>query len=397
MRNLSKILLSVALMASFANTADDECKKGDAKACFASAKNYDDQNNIEKALEFYSISCFMDYPLACSKIGEKNLAANDIANAKKFYSKACDLNHHESCVNLGEIFESEGNCDKASEIYKDTFTNKKFKQAQVKFEALIGSKQCMSEELKKQKEEGEKAKAKIEEAKIQIEEAKMQIELSKKELEITKQQMNSQAQNNKMSKDEILAKIFTRDIIGSTVAYLEQFTGIPKQVSDYNNKSRREYHIENCIITVYSDQNNIRSLELEVSDECTFDISKMIYFDSKYYAHQLTYDKIYDVLGEYSVKFTSDCLYGCGNAAVPLSYLEYTGPHADNWIEARFSTNSEFDGSSCWANYMEEREGVDYLINYEFSKDKKYDKIAYECFKGNKIDTIRIGYDIFNN
>ena len=390
MKNLAKFLLIASLISLVNASNENECNGGKASACFSVAKEYDKDENTDKAIEFYKKACELNYVIGCNKVGEKYLNLKNNEYAKMFFSKACALNHHESCVSYGEIFENEGNCDMASEIYKDTFKNKKFKPAQSKFEALIGSEKCMSEELKKQKEEGEKARA-------EIEIAKAQIEVSKQELEIAKQQLNSQNSKQKMSKGEILEKIFTRDTIGSTIAYLEQFTGIPKKVNNYGQQEVREYHIEDCIVNIYGTNNDIRSLELEVSNECTFNISEMMNFDSKYYAHQLTFDKVYDVLGEYGTKFTSDCLYLCGNAYQPSDYLEYRGPHVDNWIEVQFSTDGYHEGSSCWEDYMIKHEGEEYVIEMKFNTDKKYDKIAYQCFKGEKISKIRIGYGIFNN
>ena len=152
MRNLTGILLAGALCFSLANAANDECKKGDAKACFTDAKAYDKNGDSENAFEYYTMSCFMGYALGCDSLAQKYQNLNDIANAKKFYKKACDINHHESCVSLGEIYENEGNCDKAKEIYEYTAENKKFKIAADKLKALIGNEKCMSEELKKQKE-----------------------------------------------------------------------------------------------------------------------------------------------------------------------------------------------------------------------------------------------------
>ena len=125
MKNLIGILLASTLCFSLANAANEEaCANGDAKECFLSAKSYDDSGNSAKALEFYSKACELGYAVGCNKSGEKYIFAQDTENAKTFYSKACDLNHHESCVNLGEIFENEGNCEKAREIYEDTFKNK---------------------------------------------------------------------------------------------------------------------------------------------------------------------------------------------------------------------------------------------------------------------------------
>ncbi|MDA3054235.1 MULTISPECIES: tetratricopeptide repeat protein [unclassified Campylobacter] len=156
MKNFAKFLFVCGFAFGFANANDAECLGGDAKECFASAKAYEQSGDNAKAQEFYQKACELNYAVGCNKAGAIFASKQENENAKTLYLKACDLNHHESCVNLGEIYENEGNCNKASEIYKDTFENKKFKPAQAKFEALVGNEKCMSDEIKRQKEEAQK-------------------------------------------------------------------------------------------------------------------------------------------------------------------------------------------------------------------------------------------------
>lgn len=398
MKNLAKFLLIASLISLVNASNENECNGGKASACFSVAKEYDKDENTNKAIEFYKKACELNYAIGCNKVGEKYLNLKNNEYAKMFFSKACALNHHESCVSYGEIFENEGNCDMASEIYKDTFKNKKFKPAQSKFEALIGSEKCMSEELKKQKEEGEKAKAEVEKAKGEIESAKAEIESSKKELEAQKQKLESKT----VSTAALLQKIFTRDMLEAKIEYLEQFTGIAIDEVELEavNKTMKRYKLgkEECYVEATIKNGKILSLGLVPDEKCTVDLFNMAEGIGHISANKLTIGYLFDKFGENNIIYESNA--GCGVMQSPKFIFDaiYTAvPHPRKKIGFKA--------------IMDDTGGAEKLLkcsNMTFGKDfypgimammfkQKYNKIINQKLKNKRPFRIEMGYGLFDS
>lgn len=192
-----------------------------------------------------------------------------------------------------------------------------------------------------------------------------------------------------------LDEIFTSDMLGSTVGYLEKFTGVPKVINDDVN----EYRIGPCSILAYKANGHINSLQLlEVSKQCTFDLGKMMGPDGTY-VHQLTYGKVAHIFGK--GHFTANCLGICGNAYDPSIYMTISGGYIVNYkdiqLETLLSDDEALKASIDWENHMVEQEGNDYVSSLEFNKTDKYDDVAFEYFKNVPITSIRIGYHISKN
>ena len=248
MKNLTKILI-IASLISLANASNEnECSGGKASACFSVAKEYDENKDDDKAIEFYKKACELNYAIGCNKVGEKyiNLKNNDYA--KMFFSKACTLNHHESCVSYGQIFEDEGNCDMASEIYKDTFKNKKFKPAQEKFENLVGNAKCIKaqqeqaqQEAKTKAEQEAQAKAKAEQ------EAKAKQKAKEDELNKEREELVELVSKCEASDTKACIEVATRYETGRKVEKADQ-----KQAIGYYSKACLLDDGESCYKTAKS-------------------------------------------------------------------------------------------------------------------------------------------------
>lgn len=195
-----------------------------------------------------------------------------------------------------------------------------------------------------------------------------------------------------------LDKIFTLDMLGSDIAYLQQFTGIPKET--WCNGSRT-YKVGECIVTAHTETEKVLSLGLEVNPRCTFDFGKMFgSTPNAVWAHQLTYGKVENILGE-GAHFSSDCIYACGNAEEPSVYITWHGSRAENYMDVQLElgyTGKKDDKVTtlipAWAASMESQEGEDYVIGLGFNESTKYDALAATLFREVPVTRIQFGHGI---
>ncbi len=123
-----------------------------------------------------------------------------------------------------------------------------------------------------------------------------------------------------------LVKIFTPDILGANVAYLETLTGPAFRTEGAD----RIYKVEDCEIIVGAAKGKIANIGIDgVSPRCSFPIAQ--YF-AEGYDHPVpplpTFGDIKEGLGGH---YGATCLTLCGNAAAPVVWLSYEGSHADNF------------------------------------------------------------------
>lgn len=77
---------------------------------------------------------------------------------------------------------------------------------------------------------------------------------------------------NAAEKKTKLSTIFTYEMIGTQIPYLETITGPAMKVKG----EVRTYKINGCFVDVESKSRKIRSLKLKVNNQCSFDLSAMI-------------------------------------------------------------------------------------------------------------------------
>ena len=411
MKKITNFLLIVSLL-SLANASNEnECNGGKASACFSVAKEYDNQNNTDKAIEFYKKACELNYAIGCNKVGEKYLNLKKNEYAKIFFSKACVLNHHESCVSYGEIFEDEGNCDMASEIYKDTFKNKKFKPAQSKFEALVANEKCMSQEMKKQKEDGEKAKAEVENAKDEIEKAKDEIESAKAEIEKAKadvEKAKAELENSKkeleaagrqkqtikaMSTSDLLKTIFSADMFDADIEHIEKFTGKPIKEGKAEDSDYKIYRVGSakCEIGVNFKNNKVYQIALVPSSKCTFDLYNISSTFGHISANKLTVGYLFDRFTPQGLIYEST---NCGSkkaGSTKNDYIYAVSPSAKSiWLHV-FMMHS--GGADKILNCSKLTYGIDFFPGYYgYIFDQKYNQYVGKKLRNKRPTHIRVGY-----
>lgn len=190
-----------------------------------------------------------------------------------------------------------------------------------------------------------------------------------------------------------LDQVFDGEMLGVDVPYFEQVTGLAKHT--YANS--KVYKVEGCEVTANTDANTIRSLRIDLSAKCTFDLNKFLNVSSgKFPApHLMTFGQFEALYG--SGHFMADCLSFCGNAADPVVYEHWDGSSANGYTEVMLEVVQNGDGldaANKWRDTMEKTESKDWTESGKFNCHKKYDIFAHELFKNIKITAITIGKDI---
>ena len=209
----------------------------------------------------------------------------------------------------------------------------------------------------------------------------------------------AQSQASVGTSDQVIGKIFTGDMLGAQVAYLEATTGPVWKIDPgiAAGTEQRVYKIDQCQVTAIVSNGAIQSLGMDLNSSCTVDLNRFISRDTSIpSANSMTFGEFENIVGVGS--FASDCLEGCGNAYDPSVYDHYTGPQSDNDIEIVVSVklvdDKSISASEKWDSLMVAQSGSDYVQNTTFNCDGKYDSQARGFFKDVRITSIDIGTDL---
>lgn len=107
-----------------------KCQANDGEACYTLGKKYNSYSDEEKYKqwrlskrdELYQKACDLKYSEACVVLGKGYEEQKDIAKAVEFFAKACKMNESQGCVNAGILYKKgEGiaqDISKAADLYK---------------------------------------------------------------------------------------------------------------------------------------------------------------------------------------------------------------------------------------------------------------------------------------
>lgn len=192
-----------------------------------------------------------------------------------------------------------------------------------------------------------------------------------------------------------LAKIFDPEMLGIDLAYFERLTG-PAKKTIGNTKL---YRIDNCNVTANVVNGSIKSLRLDLSEDCTFDLNKFLYHYSGRFPplHRMTFGDFSTITG--GGDFFADCLIGCPNTADPIVYEYWQGSHADLdylevLLEISLSDDSTIEAAGKWRVKMRQEEGEEWIENRNFNCQNKYNSAALEAFGNVTVSGITLGYNI---
>ena len=185
-----------------------------------------------------------------------------------------------------------------------------------------------------------------------------------------------------------LARIFTPDMLGANVSYLETITGPAFKSED----GVSTYKVDGCTVIVGDEGGKIENLGIDgYGGACSFNIAQ--YFAGGY-DHPVpslpTYGDIKTGLGG---DYAADCYRSCGNAADPVVSLSYEGSHADNFNELVASSPVVADpvlhAYETWSDALAARYGEDAVALGHMS-DTLPD-VAAKAFQTVRPTTVRVG------
>lgn len=190
-----------------------------------------------------------------------------------------------------------------------------------------------------------------------------------------------------------LARIFTPDILGANVAYLETITGPAFSTEGAD----RTYKVDGCKVVVGAAKGRIVNIGIDgISPRCSFAIAQ--YFASGYEHAVPPYPTFGDIKQGLGGQYDADCLTLCGNAADPVVTLVYQGSHADNfnglYAAIPIAENPQLDAYMDWSGKLIAKHGQDYVVSGKFHTGDALDDVAAKDFAPIHPQTIRVGQDL---
>ncbi|HEX4196404.1 MAG TPA: hypothetical protein VHZ26_03095 [Caulobacteraceae bacterium] len=185
-----------------------------------------------------------------------------------------------------------------------------------------------------------------------------------------------------------LAQIFTADMLGANLAYLETITG-PAFKTEGDD---RIYKLDGCTVVVGATRGKIDNLGIiDVSPRCSFNIAQ--YFAGGYDHPVPSFPTFGDIKQGLGGDYAADCLRLCGNAADPVVSLSYEGSHADNYNELVASASPDggpmLDAYTDWGDQLVARYGEQAVVDNRY--DDNLDAVASKDFGPIHPTTIRVG------
>ncbi len=193
-----------------------------------------------------------------------------------------------------------------------------------------------------------------------------------------------------------LARMFDPEMIDADVAYFEQVAGLPRRTFE-NTKS---YKVDGCEVVATIARGAVRSLQLELGQDCTFDLNKFLpNYSGKFPPpHMMTVGQ-FDAITNRTGHFYSDCIHACGNAVDPSVVEHWIGSRADGFVEIMLEVvmrnDRAINAAFAWYDAMEEVEGKEWVVNEQWNCTRKHDATASRAFKDVGITSITIGYDVW--
>jgi hypothetical protein len=190
-----------------------------------------------------------------------------------------------------------------------------------------------------------------------------------------------------------LAQIFTPDILGANVAYLETITGPAFSTAGHD----RTYKVGGCEVIVGVAGAKIADIGIvNYGPACSFPIAQ--YFAGGYDRPVPRTPSFGDIQSGLGGDYSADCLALCGNAADPVVTLTYHGSHADNFndLVAQVSVNTDPIASAWqdWSDKVAPRVGETKLETGTDGISDTMQSVAAKDFQDIRPTTIRVGSDL---
>jgi len=191
-----------------------------------------------------------------------------------------------------------------------------------------------------------------------------------------------------------LAKIFTADILGANIAYLETITGPAFRTEG----KLRTYKVDDCTVLVGSGD-GVKIDNIGVDDygpHCSFPIAQ--YFASGSAPSTPDIPTFGQLRQSLDGRFTASCLHLCGNAADPTVMWRHQGSHADNFndllAEVPVREDPVLDAYEDWANKLIAKYGEDYVERRRYDQGDNLDDVVAHDFANIRPTRIRVGSNL---
>ena len=196
-----------------------------------------------------------------------------------------------------------------------------------------------------------------------------------------------------MARNKKLAQIFTPDILGANVAYLETITGPAFRTEGAD----RTYKVGDCQVIVGVAGGKIANVGIDgMNPHCAFPIAQ--YFAQGYNKPVPALPTFGDIKEGLGGHYAADCLSLCGNAAAPVVSLSYEGSHADNFNSLYAATpitgGAALDAYADWGAKLTAKHGQDYVVNGGYKTGDSLDDVAARDFAHVYPTIVRVGQDL---
>ncbi|MDR2367850.1 MAG: hypothetical protein LBF58_07050 [Deltaproteobacteria bacterium] len=195
-----------------------------------------------------------------------------------------------------------------------------------------------------------------------------------------------------------MSLVFSPDMIGATIAYLEYHVGPAKRKTNFQVNGEpevlREYQIGPCKVFV-SGNEDIKHLELRnINEDCTFNILPFLGEQGEKDAHETTFGFLAENANSY--RFTTECMKWCGSAsdvAIEFQFTIFRPGVGESKMVARrglYPSNDQIDKlSSQLTDFLVEKEGEEWVTLSRYANDEKYAQIALKYFTNIRISEFK--------
>jgi len=193
-------------------------------------------------------------------------------------------------------------------------------------------------------------------------------------------------------------RVVSADMLKAQVPYLEKVIGPAK----YVNGDVRTYEVSGCTVDVHVSNNAVRAFEMYVTPRCSPDMNRFLGGPRRWPPLLgMTFGQFTGIENGEGIalkRMFATCLGLCGNAADPIVYQLYEGPHVEGYLEVALESVIAYppsiEASERWEKVMPGGQGEHYIWNHQFNCDPNVDDAGIAAFKDVKIDRIAIGYDL---
>lgn len=189
----------------------------------------------------------------------------------------------------------------------------------------------------------------------------------------------------------LLDQIMTPEMIGRNLSELEALTGSARKTAV--KQQQKLYKVMQCDMTVAYRDDTIRSIELALTPECSFDFNAFIKLSTaRFEATDLTFGTLKEGV------YFADCVFFCEDISNPTIYELWEDPDStlDTQLQILSSSRSTpYERHSQWVDEMLLGEGEDWLMQHQYNcHPERYQKQAQKAFQGLPIEKLIVGYDL---